>query len=524
MQGNSSSVAEALEHTHALIWACGADGICTLARGGGLAHIGMTSADMEGVNFLERYPPDTLEGVWIRRVLAGEAFDVDHEREPGIVVQTSLRPVLDECGTVVGAVGLMVDVTHRMEREAEGARGALLARISRDLADHARQAPESLADAIAHAVADLVGGTAIVVEVAEDASVAAALAIAGRDPAVVAATQQAVQLWRTALGWSVTEGVLSTGSSTYLDAVDPEFKRLLDERLGPELLAVLDPGPLALVPLRDRGIVVGSLLLQRHSHEPPFSAEERALLDDIGERAGLALANVRLIDTAQRLSADRRTLLGHLIDAEEAERRRIAHDIHDDTIQVLAAVDLRLQLLRRKLSERDAAAEIEVLDALRESTQAATSRLRRLLFDLQPPALETAGVGAALRQVADNLFADTGAEVTVDDRVGKAPDESTRTVLFRVGKEALTNARKHSGATAVSVGLDAEDGGFRLEVRDNGRGFPVEQLDDDGWPHLGLETMRDRARVAGGSWTVTGAPDGGTVVSLWVPAVRHVQQ
>lgn len=525
MTGPTDALAAALECTTAALWACDSSGVCTVSRGGGLAWLGFAPGEWEGKNLLDVFPADTVQGSRLRRVLAGEPLVVDQERGPDVVVQTTVRPVLDDAGQVIGAVGLSIDVTHRLRREAEGERGAILAGISRDLADHARRSPESLATAIAEAVAGLLAGTAIVVEVAEDASLAGALAVAGPDPQVVDATRRAVVLWRTALGWSVAEGLLETGSSMYLDEVDPEFRQLLDARLGPELVAVLDPGPLALVPLRDGGEVIGGLLLQRHSGQPTFSAEDRAMLDDIGERAGLALANVRLIDTAQRLMADRRALLGHLIDAEEAERRRIAHDIHDDTIQVLAAVDLRLQLLRRKLSERtDADDELGVLDALRESTQAATSRLRRLLFELQPPALETAGVGAALRQVADDLFAGTGAEVTIDERIGTAPDESTASVLFRVGKEALTNARKHSGGTTVTVLLEAEDDGFRLEVQDNGRGLPMDQVGTDGWPHLGLETMRDRAQLAGGSWTVSQAPGGGTLVSLWVPAVRRDPQ
>jgi signal transduction histidine kinase len=521
MEVGTRGLEDALNETTAILWAYDADGLCTLCKGGGLRALGLEASDFEGHNLLALYPEDTLPGGFLRRALSGESFATDYEREPGIVVQTTYQPVRDADGSVVGGIALTVDVTHRRAREEEAQRAAVLAQISRDLADHARQPPHMLAQAIAETVSHHVGGTALLVEF-DDAGLFTDLnGIAGPDDRVVDAVRRALPLWRTILGWGAGEDTLLQGRSIMLDHLPADLTKLMEERLDPELIRELAVETLLVAPTRDAGKVNGIIVVLRGPEAPAPTELECELLEEIAERTGLALSNARLLETAAQLMADRRALLGHLIDAEEGERRRIAHDIHDDTIQVLAAVDLRLQLLRRRLSARTGGEdEVEVLDALRESTQAATSRLRRLLFELQPPALENAGVGAALRQLADDLYADSGIACTVTDRLTESIDESTASVLFRVGKEALINARKHSHARAVHVTLSGDADGMRLSVVDDGLGLPTDDSRPDNWPHLGLETMRDRAQLAGGSLTLRPTTGGGTTVDLWIPPVR----
>ena len=514
-----------LEHllglTTAVLWAFDADGRCTVSRGGGLRSLGLEDGCYEGLNLFDLYPPGTPAGDAILRALSGEAFTTDYERADGTVVQTSYVPRRDEAGALIGGLAFTVDVSHRRLEEQEAHRAAVLAQISRELADHAQRSPQALAQVIAEKVVELVGGTSLVVEFDDAGVFTDRYAVAGRDPELLDAIRRAIPLWRSILGWSAGEESLLGGQPLYLEELPPELVALMDERLGEQLAAALDIAGLMLAPTRDVGRVNGVIVVLRRPDTPKPTELDCQLFEEVAERAGLALSNARLIQTAQQLMADRHSLLGHLIDAEEAERRRIAHDIHDDTIQVLAAVDLRLQLLRRKVSARpDGDAELEVLDSLRESTQAATSRLRRLLFELQPPALESAGVGAALRQLANDLYADSGIDCTITDGLTAPPEESTASVVFRVGKEALVNARKHAGATNVQVILKNEGGGVRLTVVDDGVGLPAGDTRPDNWPHLGLETMRDRAHLAGGSLTLSGGPGQGTVVDLWVPDVR----
>lgn len=512
------NVSDLLDETSAILWAFDAKGICTVSRGGGLRLLGYRPGQFEGVDLLATYPETEEPGQLIRWTLQGHATTRDYEREPGAFVQTSYRPIYDESGELLGGIAITVDVSHRRAREEEGNRGAILAKISRDLAEAAPHGPEAMAQAIAETVAQVMGGVTVVLQLSGDGAIMGTLGLAGADPEFVAAIGRSASLWATFQGWTQSERMLQDTRAIYLEEPTAELAGLMHERLGEDLVEQLRLGPLGIVPMREQTTVNGLIIVVRRREATAFTETEQDLLDDVAERAGLSLANARLLDTAQRLMADRRALLGHLIDAEEAERRRLAHDIHDDTIQVLAAVDLRLQLLRRKVLDKpDCAAELEVLDALRESTQAATSRLRRLLFELQPPALERSGVAMALRQLAEDVFEATGTQVVVADRTVDQPDPGSAVVLFRVGKEALVNVRKHAQADRVVVTLDTVDDGTRLTVTDDGVGLPEITVRPDAWPHLGLETMRDRTTVAGGSFSIRRGRRGGTVVEAWIP-------
>jgi signal transduction histidine kinase len=208
--------------------------------------------------------------------------------------------------------------------------------------------------------------------------------------------------------------------------------------------------------------------------------------------------------------------LAHLVAAQEKERRRIAQDVHDDSIQVMAAVELRLAVLRRRMAGLGAAEEAEIVHKLQHTVQEATGRLRALLFDLQPPHLHDGGLLAAIRQLADTLFEATDTAVEVSGGFAREPRTDLQMLLYRIGQEALGNARKHAHARSVQVCGRQVDGGYELVVRDDGVGIAAEDL----WPkhgHLGVVTMREWAELAGGSLEVPAAPGAGTVVRVWVP-------
>lgn len=219
---------------------------------------------------------------------------------------------------------------------------------------------------------------------------------------------------------------------------------------------------------------------------------------------------------AQQLSVQRQALLARQAEAVEAERARIAADVHDDSIQVLAAVDLRLGLLRRRL--RDEAPEhLDLLDRLHADIQAAVARLRELLFDLEAPARDL-GLGDALRDAADRAFEDSGITWTLVDSVGEEMPQPVRTAAYRICQEALANVRRHSGARHVRVSLAVVDDGLLLEVADDGCGIEAEATEPR-VGHLGLAGMRERAHAAGGLWRLESSPGAGTTVSAWLPLV-----
>jgi PAS domain S-box-containing protein len=249
---------------------------------------------------------------------------------------------------------------------------------------------------------------------------------------------------------------------------------------------------------------------------------------DSGEPFALATVqrDLRELLAAERalqdLADQRQKLLTHLVQAQEEERERIAADVHDDSVQALAAVDLRLGLLQRSLETR-APEALENLQDLQDTVRAATARLRHLLFDLESPAMGT-DLASALREAADYVFEHTDVQWTVTEQHdGTDLPDATRVTAYRIAKEAMVNVAKHAWARQVHVHLTRSGGGLELMVSDDGCGFdPVQLPERPG--HLGLASMQDRASIAGGSLAVESAPGQGTRVRLWLPGAALVQE
>jgi signal transduction histidine kinase len=215
----------------------------------------------------------------------------------------------------------------------------------------------------------------------------------------------------------------------------------------------------------------------------------------------------------QLLADQRQVLLDHLVQAQEDERARIAADVHDDSVQALAAVDLRLSLLHDELG-RSQPDLLGHLDTVHDTVRGATDRLRHLLFDLESPARQ-GELTDALAEAAAYVLEDA-VRWSVEGDGGRELPEATRVTAYRIAKEAIVNARKHAEAHHVVIEVHDRDGGVEVSVADDGRGFDV-GLADDRPGHLGLPGMRDRAAVAGGSVDVASRPGSGTTVRLWLP-------
>jgi signal transduction histidine kinase len=235
---------------------------------------------------------------------------------------------------------------------------------------------------------------------------------------------------------------------------------------------------------------------------PSFTAYIR----DIGNRKRREQALQDSLDRRRRLEA-------LLVNAQESERKRIAWDLHDDSIQVMTAVALRLKALRRRLAkDPDFATQ---LDELEEVVREAIARLRNLLFELRPVVLDREGLSAALGQYLQTLESE-GIASSLETRLHSEPALETRVLLYRLAQEALMNVRKHSGAGRVEVRVEERGEGVALRVRDDGAGFSPER--QTGRPgHLGLLAMRERAEVFGGWCRIQSVPGEGTTVDAWVP-------
>ena len=234
-----------------------------------------------------------------------------------------------------------------------------------------------------------------------------------------------------------------------------------------------------------------------------------------GELTDVANAlNAAAVDIEHRQEAQAR-LLAELVAAEEETRRRIAADIHDDTAQAVAAAGLRMDALAATLEDPD---EREAVLKARTALMEANRRLRRLLFELRPPALDEAGLGPALELFLTDSFGNDGFDWRVENSLEDEPPPEARALLYRVALEALTNVRKHADASMVEVLLARQGVGVMLRVRDDGTGFDLPEPDAPPQPgHIGLVSMRERAEAAGGRFEMSSAPGRGTIVEFWMP-------
>jgi PAS domain S-box-containing protein len=214
------------------------------------------------------------------------------------------------------------------------------------------------------------------------------------------------------------------------------------------------------------------------------------------------------------LADQRQVLLAHLVEAQETERSRIAADVHDDSVQALAAVELRLLLLRKEVQAR-ADDLLPAVDDVRGAVANATERLRHLLFDLESPAKRT-DLRSALAEAAAFVFADEGVRWRIDCAPGVDLPTETRVIAYRIVQEAMLNARKHAAASEVVVTVRDRDGGVQVDVTDDGTGFDPARVDNRPG-HMGLAGMRERAAIAGGDLDIGPVPGGGTRIRLWVP-------
>jgi len=262
----------------------------------------------------------------------------------------------------------------------------------------------------------------------------------------------------------------------------------------------------------------GEIVWTEHRVAPIFDANSNAVAvegvaRDVTERVAAESELWNTVSTLKRTEEERVRLLHLLVQTEQRERARLAADLHDDTIQVLAAAVMRLEVLRRTPLVDWATDEV---GGIQGAIQEAAERLRSLIFELNPASLEHDGLTAALRETLQQLQRDTGLQCTLDSRIGKEPGQEIQAGLYRLALEALANVRKHAGAGRVHLLLDDSDQGYLLRIDDDGVGFDPENLESTPG-HLGLPGMGERAKLMGGRCEVRSLPGSGTTVEAWIP-------
>jgi len=229
-----------------------------------------------------------------------------------------------------------------------------------------------------------------------------------------------------------------------------------------------------------------------------------------------ALISALLAQRARRQQAedDRRDLAGRLISAQEAERAHIARELHDDFGQRLASFSIAVSGLKRQLVHDPGVAN--ELAVLHEGSMKLSKDLRLLSHGLHPGLLQHLGLVEALRMRAEEVCLEHGIQVAVDveGELGDVPDDAAL-CLYRVAQEALQNVVKHSGARSARLSLGREARRMVMHVEDNGKGFsPGHARRSSG---LGLHSLDERVKMAGGRFSVESSAGTGTTVRATIP-------
>jgi signal transduction histidine kinase len=236
-----------------------------------------------------------------------------------------------------------------------------------------------------------------------------------------------------------------------------------------------------------------------------FSAEDIALLAAIANHVGVAVESAQLRQRAEQA-------------AVMEERQRLARDLHDSVTQFLFGLTLFAEAGQDSARAADLTQVQHYLGRMAETAQQALKGMRLLIYELHPPALTQEGLVGALRQRLEAVERRAGVEtqLLIDTPLGM--HASIEADLYSIVQEALNNVLKHSAATQVTVRIGGDEEHVQLEVTDNGQGFDLKAVGDQGG--IGLAGMQERVEKLGGRLHIVSELGQGTSIEVAVPFVR----
>ncbi|MBN1956340.1 MAG: PAS domain S-box protein [Anaerolineae bacterium] len=401
----------------------------------------------------------------------------------------SAAPIYSPLGVISGAVGVFQDITdykHLEEALRQRNRNLrLLNLLSRGL---------SASLDLPHILEQLLEATGAVIAAAgnsiwfwdEEQPIELVCWAASTPPGGESPRGMRLQAGEGIAGW-----VAQHGESAIIPDVtaDPHFSPTIDEQTGFQTHSVLA------VPLQVRGRVLGVLEVI-NKLEGAVNAADCELLETLASAAAIAIDNAFLYEQGQRAAA-------------EAERSRLAHELHDAVSQSIFSASVIAEALPR-IWERQPERAQKGLEQLQLLTRGALAEMRALLYELRPAALVEAELGDLFQQLVDAIAGRSHlqADLTIEGEC--ALPAEVKIAFYRIAQETLHNVSKHAQAERVAVVLRCQPGQVLLQVRDNGCGFEVEKIPQD---RLGLAIMRERANSIGAQIEIASARDQGTTVT-----------
>ncbi len=276
-----------------------------------------------------------------------------------------------------------------------------------------------------------------------------------------------------------------------------------------------------------RGVM--KTLLERRELKQPYeqhilkkdgsTAEIMVTSSLLGEEKSAAFLHIaRDISAERRLQRSLRLYSEQIGRAHEEERKRIARELHDDTIQTMVALSRQLDSVISR-QEKTKAKTADSLEEVREKIDESLVRIRRFIQYLRPPILEYLGLVPALRELVEQMQREAGIPITLESTQEQySLDVEQQLLVYRIVQEALRNVLKHSRSERCRVRLCSEESLMRIIVEDNGIGFPSRDTNDlISSGKLGLMGMEERAHLLGGALDIHSSPGGGTTLILAIP-------
>lgn len=271
------------------------------------------------------------------------------------------------------------------------------------------------------------------------------------------------------------------------------------------------------LPLRSGFNVYGAMLFA-HPDSNYFTKERRDLLDIIGRQAVIAVQNASLY---QDLVEEKE----RMVDVQEETRKKLARDLHDGPTQSVAAIAMRINLIRRMMAKnpKEAVDELQKIEDLAHRT---TKEIRHMLFTLRPLILESQGLNAALQAMAEKMR-ETFAQnvvINVDETILENMEMGKQGVIFYIIEEAVNNARKHASAAHIWVRLRPFETDIALlEIEDDGVGFDVAAVHKsyDKRGSLGMVNLRERTELVTGLLNIDSAPGKGARIQVYIPLTEE---
>lgn len=276
-------------------------------------------------------------------------------------------------------------------------------------------------------------------------------------------------------------------------------------------LRLLGISHLAIAPLIRNQDVIGALVCGSVKKQG-FSQEDMDFLNGLAEHTMIAISNTRLFEQV-RLGRERQRLLSKTnVEIQEAERRRIARELHDHLGQSLTGFQFMLESVKHQVGEAQKAGITEIQNSVADIIE----QVREMSLNLRPSILDDLGLVPTVKWHIDRYTKQTGVRVNFysTESTGRFPAE-TETTAYRIIQEALTNVARHSKATEVFVGLVVNDNALWVEILDKGKGFDPSTVLNK--PTSGLSGMMERADLMGGYLTIKSYPDQGTQLLAALP-------